>query len=106
MPGLPFECLISTEDGQGSYIGVSAFIEANKSKSFGVLRLCETCQGSLGLGNPPVGPGLGLAPTASPGQDGGPGLGWGPGQGQGWGSRLGLARSSQVLTRPTPTQTI
>lgn len=41
------------EDGQGSYIRVSALVEANKSKSSDVLRLCETCQGSLGLGGSP-----------------------------------------------------
>jgi len=69
MAGLPLECLISTEDGQGIYMTVSTFVQANKSKPSDVLRLCEACQGSLGPGR--SGPGS----CSIAGQDAGPGLG-------------------------------
>lgn len=82
-------------------IRVSAFIEANKSKSFDLPRLCETCWGSLGPGGSPGGAGTGMGSYNITGAVRGPWAGLGSWAGAGVPGGSGLGHPGPDTTNPS-----
>lgn len=81
-------------------VRVSALIEANKSKLSDVLRLCETCQGSLGLGGSPSGVGTGTSSYSITGAGRRPPAGLGSWAGVGVHAGAGWGHPGPDMTNP------